>query len=79
MCLSADIPSHVDRLIEHWNKKKNRNSDCGTMRLSVCVCVCVSEYVCVCVCVGLCACVLHDDDVGLNVLGCRTDILRTYI
>ena len=35
--------------------------------------------VCVCVCVGLCACVLHDDDVGLNVLGCRTDILRTYI
>ena len=42
-------------------------------------CVCVCEYVCVCVCVGLCACVLHDDDVGLNVLGCRTDILRTYI
>ena len=30
-------------------------------------------------CVGLCACVLHDDDVGLNVLGCQTDILRTYI
>ena len=28
-------------------------------------------------CVGLCACVLHDDDVGFNVLGCQTDILRT--
>ena len=30
-------------------------------------------------CVGLCACLLHGDDVGLNVLGCRTDILGTNI
>ena len=67
LCLSADIPSHVDRLIEHWNKRVEIQTVCDGMCavltyceyvcVFVCVCVCVNRYtsmniyICVCVCV----------------------------
>ena len=55
LCLSADIPSHVDRLIEHWNKRVEIQTVCDGM----CAVLTYCEYVCVFVCVCVRVCVVR--------------------
>ena len=62
LCLSADIPSHVDRLIEHWNKRVEIQTVCDGM----CAVLTYCEYVCVFVCV----CVLTDTQAWIYISVC---------